>query len=129
LQAEGPIEPAALWERLVPLIQQGRQLRNVDGGYWVLDIPGRGLDHLQRVMLPAEQLGTVLLMTDGFYRLVDTYDAYADHGLLDAALSRGLAELYEELRSIEMRDPRCTAFPRIKAQDDATAVLARIGIG
>jgi hypothetical protein len=126
VQSEGPIEPDALWQRLVPLIQQGRLLRNVDGGYWVLDIPGRGLDHVQRVMLPAEQFGHVLLMTDGFYRLVDTYDAYADAGLLDAALSRGLAELLEELRSIEARDPRCTAFPRIKARDDATAVLARI---
>lgn len=126
LRAEGVTEPPALWARLVPLMREGRRLRNVDGGYWVLDIQGRGLDHVQHVTLPADQVGHVLLMTDGFYRLVDTYEAYSDSSLLDAALLRGLAELYEELRAIEATDDRCLIFPRVKSRDDATAVLVRI---
>jgi len=129
LRGQGVTEPDALWASLVPLMREGRRLRNIDGGYWVLDVHGRGLRHAQHVTLPAEQVGHVLMMTDGFYRLVDTYEAFSDHGLLDAALSRGLGELFEELRAIEATDEGCTAFPRIKARDDATAVLARIVTG
>jgi hypothetical protein len=129
LRAEGIVEPKAAWERIVPLIREGRRLRNVDGGYWVLDIVGRGLDHVQRVTLPAEQVGYVLMMTDGFYRLVDTYESYSDQSLLEAAMSRGLAELMAELRAIEATDERCAAFPRLKARDDATAVVARVAPG
>jgi len=129
LRGQGVTEPEALWAGLVPLMREGRRLRNIDGGYWVLDIQGRGLGHLQRVTLPAEQVGHVLMMTDGFYRLVDTYEAYSDQSLLDAALARGLGELYEELRATEATDDRCTTFPRLKARDDATAVLAHIVTG
>jgi len=127
LQAQGVTEPAELWSRLVPLMQEGRKLRNSEGGYWVLDMSRRGLDHRQETTLPAEQMSLFLMMTDGFYRLADTHHAYSDDGLLDAAFSRGLADLYAELRSIEARDPRCSTHPRIKIHDDATAVLGRIG--
>jgi hypothetical protein len=41
--------------------------------------------------------------------------------------SLGLAHLYETLRWIEAHDNLCLRFPRIKSQDDATAVLGRIG--
>lgn len=64
-----------------------------------------------------------LLMTDGFYHLVDVYGAYTVDALLDAAICGGLAKLRDQLRCIEGDDPNGIRFPRIKPSDDATAVL------
>ena len=46
--------------------------------------------------------------------------------LMQAALERGLAPLYAELRRIEDADPECLSHPRLKARDDATALLVRV---
>ena len=126
LQTEGIVEPAALWTRLVPDIRRNRMRMNMPDGYWCLDIPGRGLDHVQELAVPRDDTDEFLLVTDGFYRLVDTYRAYSDETLLGAALSRGLAELYRHLRSIEAQDADCRTHPRLKSRDDATAVLGRV---
>jgi hypothetical protein len=126
LQSQGVTDPADLWLRLVPVMQQGRRLRNTDGGYWVLDISGHGVAHAQDALLPAGDIREFLLVTDGFYRLVDTYRVYSDEQLLDAARSRGVAALCDQLRTIEAADERCSNYPRVKPRDDATAVLGRI---
>jgi len=68
-----------------------------------------------------------LLVSDGFYRLVDTFRVYPDApALLGAALERGLAALLAELRMLEDADPECIAYPRIKPKDDATVLLFEI---
>lgn len=126
LQSQGVTDPADLWSRLVPVMQQGRRLRNTEGGYWVLDVAGHGVTHVEEAMLPAGAIRDFLLVTDGFYRLVDTYGVYSDEQLLDAALAGGLGALCTELRAIEAADERCAAYPRVKARDDATAVLGRV---
>jgi len=78
------------------------------------------------VRRPAAAATHLLLATDGFYRLVDTYGMLTAGELMQAALERGLAPLYAELRRIEDGDPECLAFPRLKARDDATAVLVEV---
>jgi hypothetical protein len=126
LQKEGVTEPAAMWQRVLPHIRANRARMNTEGGYWVLDVPGRGLDHADELVVAADQIREFLLVTDGFYRLVDTYGIFDDETLLDAALARGLAALCRELRAIEAQDPGCHTYPRLKPRDDATAVLGRI---
>src|SRR5258708_6217051 len=80
----------------------------------------------ERERLELEGPATLLLATDGFYRLVDVYAAYSVDSLLKAASLLGLAELGRELRQIERADPNCRAHPRLKPMDDATAVLIAI---
>jgi hypothetical protein len=126
LQAEGIVEPAALWTRLVPHIRANRGRMNTEGGYWVLDVPGRGLDHAEELIVAPDEIREFLLVTDGFYRLVDTYRVFDDEALLDAALSRGLAALCRKLRAVEAQDAGCRTYPRLKPRDDATAVLGRV---
>jgi hypothetical protein len=126
LQNEGITDPAAIWHRVLPHIRANRARMNTEGGYWVLDVAGRGLDHIEELLVPPEQIRDFLLVTDGFYRLVDTYRIFDDETLLDAALSRGLAALCRELRTIETQDAGCRSYPRLKPRDDATAVLGRI---
>lgn len=69
----------------------------------------------------------VLLMSDGYAALIDSYAAYDDTTLVEAIRARGLAAVAEELRAIERDDAACTRFPRFKASDDATALWLRIG--
>lgn len=77
--------------------------------------------------MPLEGIGPIraLLMSDGFYRLVDTFSAYRDDATLFAVAlqPKGLTTLLAELRAREDADPECIAHPRLKPKDDATALL------
>lgn len=67
----------------------------------------------------------LLLMSDGFFALVDSYAVYDEAALFAAARAKGLARLGIELRGIEADDPACTRYPRFKQSDDATALWLR----
>lgn len=125
LQAEG-LNQAEIWRRLLPMTRNHRGLMNLPRGYWNLDLSGRGLDHIEIERWPAPSGAAFLLLSDGFYRLVDTYRCYTYPTLLATAESHGLAPIGRELRAIEDGDPECRRHPRLKPRDDATAVLLRV---
>jgi hypothetical protein len=68
----------------------------------------------------------IVLMTDGFSALIETYKAYDLHTLMAGVLERGLGGLAEDLRRIEREDAACLRYPRFKASDDATAIWVRV---
>lgn len=68
----------------------------------------------------------VLMMSDGLSALVSDYGRYDGDGLMQAALTHGLAALAAKLRQIEAEDADCTRYPRFKISDDASAILLRI---
>jgi hypothetical protein len=74
----------------------------------------------------AEEGTTILICSDGFLALASDYGRYDAKALFDAALSRGLRPLFEELRTIENGDPEGKKYPRFKTSDDATAVIVRV---
>lgn len=103
-----------------------RAKMNLPGGYSVfsIDMPPRELvseDHF-----PAPPGSLFLAMTDGFARLFDTFNAYTIESIMKAAARKSLAALAQELRAIETSDAECARFPRMKAVDDASAILARV---
>ncbi|MFC7737939.1 hypothetical protein ACFQX4_19365 [Roseomonas sp. GCM10028921] len=103
-----------------------RALQNTKGGYWVLGLDPAAARHMETgsVALPDGQGGIGLLVSDGFYRLVDTFHFFgSDAALLDAALSGGLGPLLGRLRDVEEADRGCRDYPRLKPRDDATALL------
>ncbi len=69
----------------------------------------------------------LLLMSDGFVALVDSYRAHDARSLFDAARTQGLAALGVALRRIEHDDAACLRFARFKVSDDATALWVRVG--
>lgn len=69
----------------------------------------------------------ILLMTDGFAALIETYEVYDKDSLMQALAERGLAALTAELRGIERDDAGCLRYPRFKVSDDATAIWVRVG--
>lgn len=78
------------------------------------------------VTMPVSDGDSVLLMSDGFVALVDSYAAYDAAGLFAAVIERGLASLAVELRTIEQGDAACRRYPRFKRSDDATALWLRV---
>lgn len=120
--AEGPSSHAERVAQVWPQIQQNRALRNVLPGYDVLE-PGVCLrGRMQRASFRRGDVRSLLLVSDGFYRLVDTYQRYTDSALLRALRRTGLRDLLQELRSIEIEDAACVRHPRFKQHDDATAL-------
>lgn len=122
------VEPhAERRERVGPLILAHRALRNQLPGYDVLDLDDGGAERFEHRAFAAGTVRDVLLMSDGFYRLVDTLERYTDSTLFEAVERRGLAALLQELREIEGNDPECTRHLRFKAHDDATALWLELG--
>jgi hypothetical protein len=126
IQAGGETELRKITPRLTPLIRENRRWKNRPGGYGVLTADPACLAFAETARRPAADVTHLLLATDGFYRLVDTYRMLTASELMQAALERGLAPLHVELRRLEDSDPECLAFPRLKARDDATAVLVAV---
>lgn len=113
---------AAVWDQ----VRDNRGWSNREGGYWVMDLTDRWQGREQIGQLDTAAGSEALLMSDGYYRLVDHYGLYDDDGLLKAARQRGLQAVYDELRRIEAEDAETLRYPRIKARDDATAVLLQV---
>jgi len=108
---------------LAPLIRCNRLLKNRPNGYWVLEPAESWLQYVQYFAAGAVPGTQVLMLSDGFYRLVDHYHLYSDEALLAAAIQDGLEVLAQRLRHVEDEDPECRAYPRLKPRDDASALL------
>lgn len=114
-------------QALVPMIRENRTLMNTPQGYWILEPAGAGLPHVQQLDVPFEREFQALLSTDGLYRLVDTYGVRDDHSFFEDARSKsGLDAMLAQLRAIEQADPDAQAHPRVKLQDDATAIFLEL---
>ena len=124
LVAEHPGEDP--WPRLKGFIRTLRELANQDGGYSVVH-PTRAWSHrVRRQIHEVDNIRHLLLVSDGFFRLVDVFGAMTAAGLLERALADGLAPLFSELRELERADVESMNFRCIKTHDDASAILATL---
>jgi serine/threonine protein phosphatase PrpC len=115
----GARTPAVIADRRAARERPGRRVLGVEAA-----ASSTSTDHAS---VTAALGDTLLLMSDGFATLVDSYDAYDAPGLMAAVRERGVAALAEKLRAIERDDPNCRRFPRFKRSDDATAIWVRVG--
>lgn len=125
LRAKGVADPAATLGAMMPMLRDIRRRRNIAGGYGVLTADQGCLALLQVDRFPAEDLRSILLVSDGYYRLVDVYGAMPDAELLRRTSESGAEKMLTELRAIEAADPHGALHPRLKIADDATALLLR----
>lgn len=125
LRAQGIADPAATLRAMMPVLRDIRRRRNVAGGYGVLTADRCCLDLLQVDRFPGSDLRSILLVSDGYYRLVDVYGAMPEAELLRRTLKSGAEKMLAELRAIETADPLGALHPRLKMADDATALLLR----
>lgn len=110
---------------VMPQLRASRAKVNTPEGYWLMGPDPRAAAHVVKSKLRIGSGAMVMMMTDGFYALIEDYKLYDDAGLIKAALGKGLTELGDELREIELNDPLGKKFPRMKTSDDATAMVIR----
>lgn len=107
-------------------LRRARDTVNTGKGYWLLGPDAAVGPHVTVTSIPLTGPATVLLVTDGFYALVEDYKRYGDRELIATAQTLGLSILGRELRHIEDDDPVGAKYPRMKKSDDATALLVRV---
>lgn len=123
LRASGVAALADVQKRMLPGLHAQRRKRNIPGGYGVLSPDQACVPMLHLHRLPAAGIRRLLLVSDGYYRLVDHYEAMTDAELIGHTASPGPEELIRQVRAIEAADPEAVRFPRFKLSDDATALL------
>ena len=117
----------AVWEALVPLIRGNRARMNKPDGYWILEPKGHGLHGLQQVEMNFNTQFRGLLVTDGLYRVVDTYCLMSLEAFFEEAFGvSGLERLVRRTRDAEALDMDESRWPRVKLKDDATIVKFEI---
>lgn len=107
-------------------LRRARNHVNTAPDRWAFSPDARCADYALSREAAAPPGTTILLCTDGFLALASDYGRYDAGTLFDAAQTRGLKRLFEELRAIENADPDGRKFPRFKTSDDATAVIVRV---
>jgi hypothetical protein len=107
-------------------LQETRAVHNTSGGYWVFGVQPEAAGHVTAFEADCPPGSRLLLMTDGFYRLVSPYRRYSDAGLMAALRDRGLGALLGELREMEASPADDMRLGRIKTSDDATALYFEI---
>lgn len=110
---------------IADLLRRNRDRLNGPDGYHAL-APGLDVADIARHRIPVCAGTTGLLVSDGFYRLIDTFNVHDADGLLDAVAKEGAATVLDQLRVMEADDPEGHRFPRLKRSDDATAVAFEI---
>jgi hypothetical protein len=123
LRARGITDPKQAFTAMMPRLRAQRARRNLPDGYGVLAAEQSCLPMLHVDRIPAHTVRRMLLASDGYYRLVDHYNAASDAELVRRTEELGADAMLEQLRAIEAADPLATRYPRLKIADDATALL------
>lgn len=120
----GSPERAALHMRYALAV---RAARNTGRGPWVAAALPRAAEHAESGAVPLGGLRAVAALSDGAGRYVRRYGLGSWAEAMALMADSGPGELLARLRAVEASDPRCVRWPRGRAQDDATAVYARLG--
>jgi hypothetical protein len=122
LRAEGITDPVQRRERLLPMLRARRESQNRSPAPTVLCVQPHGPFQARTQSFELAPGAALLLMTDGFYRLVDTYGLHTDAGLIAHAEAQGLEAMLDQLRTFEQASGN-TGERAVKAADDASAAF------
>jgi hypothetical protein len=98
--------------------------RNRPGGHWVAATQPEAADHAVTGSVELERLTRVGLLSDGAARLVEMFGVTDWPDFLDRVGAQGTQAVISQVRELEESDPVGRRWPRNKARDDATIVLA-----
>jgi len=104
-------------------LKENRDLKNRENGYWIGDIYGIGFPKAVTGRIAVSAGAELLLFSDGFARIVDTY-GYCGW---DDLFSKDIDSLVAKIRDIERQDAENIVYPRIKRSDDVSVMKLVIG--
>lgn len=125
LQAEGLSDPAARQARLLPMLRARREYQNTVAGTNSLCLRPNGPLGARTYAVDIAPGSGVLAMTDGFYRLVDTYGLHTPESLFALCTTAGLQAALDQLRQFET--VQAASSQTLKRADDASAILWQMG--
>ncbi|UFS63083.1 hypothetical protein LOH54_02905 [Sulfurimonas sp. HSL-3221] len=109
-------------DEIKSLLKKHRSLINTEDGYGALTIDSEGIkkcsNFIDKTVLNPQQNDRILLSTDGFSAVVDTYGYFSIGDLF----GHSLVDIVEAIRKIEEDDSMLQKFPRFKKSDDASAI-------
>lgn len=114
--------------QMAPQLRATRSKMNCPDGYWILSFDHDAVDHIACAAIDLEHAlnRRVLLVSDGFARLWETFGAVQLDDFLVATTSLLLDDAFARLRELENADPECRQYPRFKRHDDATCVSVTV---
>lgn len=124
LKEEGIADAATRRARLLPMLRERRAFQNTMAAPTILCLQPNGPFAARRHAAHLPPGAALLVMTDGFYRLVDPYGLHTRESLADLCASRGLATALQQLRRHEA-DALAAHSTSVKQSDDAAAILWR----
>ena len=125
LLAEGVTDAAERRLRILPMLRARREAQNATLAPSILCLKPAGPFVARTVEAELPPGSALLVMTDGFYRLVEPYGLYPDRELALRCRQRGLDAMVDELRTYEGRTFGTEALA-VKRADDASAVLLEL---
>ena len=104
-------------------IQANRALMNTAQGFPLVCPLAKWSKHVKRETFRLAHGTPLVLITDGFYRLVDVFGLYTDDTLYEACAAGAGKQLLAQLRAAEDADEDMSRFRRFKVHDDATLLI------
>lgn len=127
LQAAGVEDAASRRARLMPMLRARREFQNTAAGTNSLCLRPNGPFGARSAIVDAPPGATLLCMTDGFYRLVDTYALHTPESLFALCIEHGLQAALDALRRHEAL-AQAADSTTVKRADDASAILWQTGL-
>ena len=124
LAREGVSDPQARRARLLPMLRRRREEQNTAPFPEALCLAPAGPFAARRYSVRAVPGSVLLVVTDGFYRLVEPYGLHSDASLAQACVRDGLNAVLAGLRAHEQAAGAGTDMA-VKQADDASAVAWR----
>ena len=121
LKAQGIEDKAQVFAALLPMLRERRAFQNLHAAPGILCMYPQGEFQARQYAFDMDRQSYLLAMTDGFYRLVDTYGLYSKEGLVRRCRETELDALLQQLRQFE-RDNLASGAQSVKKSDDASAV-------
>lgn len=129
LRAEGIVDGPERQKRLLPILRARRAFQNTAPHPATLCLRPNGPFQPRTAEAIVPPGAAILVMSDGFYRLVDTYAIHTPASLAARCTAQGLQAALDELRRFEAQAPgAAAASASVKRADDASAVLWRAGV-
>jgi hypothetical protein len=124
LQRAGVSDVAARRARLTPMLRARREFQNTVANTNSLCLKPNGDFGARSRSVDAPPGSALLVMTDGFYRLVDVYGLHTPHSLFSLCEEDGLQAALAQLRAHEAA-AQAAGPAVVKRADDASAILWR----
>ena len=112
-------------DALTELVAAQRRLRNTPAGYWVAGADPRAAEQALTGTAALADVTDLALLTDGTSCIVTVFGELTDQQVLELLRHDGPETLINQVRAIELADPRGVRWPRFKTSDDATALYLR----